>query len=265
MNQPLTVRSAFGIVFLSVLTAFVLGGLVLGIALSNPDSNQSFLTYISFFIGQGAMVLPLFYYLYSRKRSFVDSLRLNPISPHIIIHTIVLAIGFSVISDELGRLISLIVPTPDYIIDIDNILMPDNALGLFMMIIVLTVVAPIGEELLFRGFLQKFLEDHWKDVTRAVLVTSLFFALIHLNPYWAIQIYILGVVLGYVAWRTQSIYPSLVFHGIINGMALLIGVGPETDLTFYIWNGHVALWVLVPALFLVYLGLKGINRQRITS
>ncbi len=264
MNQSLTVRSAFGIVFLSVLTAFVLGGLVMWIALSNPDSDQSFLTYISFFIGQGSMLLPLFYYLKTRKQSFVYSLRLNPVSPHIIIHSIVLAIGFSIISDELGRIINLIVPTPDYIIDIDTILMPDNPLGFIMMVFVLTIIAPVGEELLFRGFLQKFLEDHWKDITRAVLVTSLFFALIHLNPFWAIQIYILGVVLGYVAWRTQSVYPSLVFHGVINGMALLIGVGPETELTFYIWNGHVALWVLVPALFLVYLGLKGINRQRST-
>ena len=261
MNQSLTVRSAFGLVFLSVLTAFVLGGLVMGIALSTPNSDQSLLTYISFFIGQGSMVLPLFYYLKTRKQSFVYSLRLNPVSPHIIIHSIVLAIGFSIISDELGRIINIIVPTPDYIIDIDNILMPDNLFGFIMMVIVLTIIAPIGEELLFRGFLQKFLEDHWKDVTRAVLVTSLFFALIHLNPFWAIQIYILGVVLGYVAWRTQSIYPSLVFHGVINGMALLIGVGPETELAFYIWNEHVALWVLVPALFFVYLGLKGIKRS----
>ena len=159
MNQSLTVRSAFGIVFLSVLTAFVLGGLVMGIALSTPNSDQSLLTYISFFIGQGSMVLPLFYYLKTRKQSFVYSLRLNPVSPHIIIHSIVLAIGFSIISDELGRIINIIVPTPDYIIDIDNILMPDNLFGFIMMVIVLTIIAPIGEELLFRGFLQKFLEE----------------------------------------------------------------------------------------------------------
>lgn len=265
MNQSLTVRSAFGIVFLSVLTAFILGGLVMGISLSSSDSDPSFLTYISFFIGQGSMVLPLFYFLKTRNRSFVLSLRLHPVSIHTLGYTFLLAIGFSILSDEIGRLINMVIPTPDYVINIDHILIPDDPLGLILMIVVLTIVAPIGEEFLFRGFLQKFLEDHWKDITRAVLVTSLFFALIHLNPYWAIQIYILGVVLGYVAWKTQSIYPSLLFHSIINGMALIIGVGPETSLTFYLWNEHVALWILVPALFLIHFGLKGINRHGSTS
>ncbi|MBT3299670.1 MAG: CPBP family intramembrane metalloprotease [Candidatus Marinimicrobia bacterium] len=265
MNQTITIRSAFGIVFLSILTAFLVGGVVMGFALSAPEPSKEFLTYISFFIGQGAMVLPLFYYLSSRKKSIVKSLRLHPVSSNTIIHTIVLALGFSVISDELSRLIELVLPAPEYILDLGGILSPSNPLAFLIMILAFTVIAPIGEELLFRGFLQTFLEKHWKDTTRAVLVTSLFFALIHLNPYWAIQIYILGVVLGYLAWRTNSVYPAFIFHGILNAIALLLGINPENSSSFYLWNGHVALWILFPALILVYLGFKGINRKRIQT
>ena len=68
---------------------------------------------------------------------------------------------------------------------------PESTLGLLFLFLAVVVMAPIGEEVVFRGFLQSFREQ-WKDVTRAVLITSLFFAMIHFNPYWTIQIYLLG-------------------------------------------------------------------------
>ena len=51
---------------------------------------------------------------------------------------------------------------------------------------------------------------YWKDITKAVLVTSLFFAMIHFNPYWTIQIYLLGVILGFLSWKTKSVIPSII-------------------------------------------------------
>ena len=97
--------------------------------------------------------------------------------------------------------------TPEYIIDLGEIMTPDSTLGYIFLFLAVVIVAPIGEEIVFRGFLQRFLEKYWKDITRAVLVTSLFFAMIHFNPFWTIQIYLLGVILGFVAWKTKSVIP----------------------------------------------------------
>ena len=102
-------------------------------------------------------------------------------------------------------------------------------IGYIFLFLSVVIVAPIGEEIVFRGFLQKFLEDYWKDITRAVLVTSLFFAMIHFNPFWTIQIYLLGVVLGFLAWKTKSVFPSIMLHSINNGTAYILSIFDDAE------------------------------------
>ena len=80
--------------------------------------------------------------------------------------------------------------------------------------------AGFAEESLFRGFIQVSLEQRG-DVTKAVLLSSATWALIHIVPYWAIQIFIIGVFFGFLSWRTKSIFPSVIMHGVNNFIALL--------------------------------------------
>ncbi len=124
----------------------------------------------------------------------------------------------------------------------------------------IVILAPLGEELLFRGFLQKFLEEHWQDVTRAVLVTSLFFAIIHLNPFWLIQIYLLGVMLGFLAWRTGSIWAGFILHAANNLMALLFTNYNQALEGIYSLNGHVAPWILIVGIGCIVFGFNLLNK-----
>jgi|TARA_B110000116_G_scaffold68492_1_gene59070 membrane protease YdiL (CAAX protease family) len=136
---------------------------------------------------------------------------------------------------------------------------PDSTLGYFFLFLAVVIVAPIGEEIVFRGFLQKFLENYWKDITRAVLVTSLFFAMIHFNPFWTIQIYLLGVILGFLAWKTKSVIPSIILHSVNNGTAFLLSIYDDTALHFYLWNKQVSPIFILIAIYLIYKGIEGIN------
>ena len=43
---------------------------------------------------------------------------------------------------------------------------PDSTLGYIFLFLAVVIVAPIGEEIVFRGFLQKFLEEYWKDIRK---------------------------------------------------------------------------------------------------
>ena len=116
---------------------------------------------------------------------------------------------------------------------------PDSILGYLFLFLAVVIIAPIGEEILFRGFLQRFLEKHWKDITKAVLVTSLFFALIHFNPYWTIQIYILGIFLGYLSWKTKSVIPSILLHGLNNGTAFILSLFDKTLIVYNLSLIHI--------------------------
>ena len=261
MSNLIGIRGVIGVVILSVISAFSVGGIIMSIFSSTPNQTDKVYLYLSFFLGQGAIILPPIYYLNSKKKSISDSFRLKPVSFDTIINSIIFSIGIIILFDALDRVIHQIVPTPDYIIDLGKIMQPESTLGLIFLFLAVVVMAPIGEEVVFRGFLQKFLEEYWKDITRAVLVTSLFFAMIHFNPYWTIQIYLLGVILGFLSWRTKSIIPSIVLHSMNNGIAFILTVFDESDLGIYLWNENVSPLFIAIAIYLIYSGFKNITQN----
>ena len=260
MKNTLTIKTAFGIVIASLFSAFFAGAVVLGIGLSNPEEPQKTYTFISFIIGQGFMLVPLFWFLRSRKEPIAERLRIRFVSSDVIISSIYLSFGIIILSDELDRIIQIFLPAPEYILDLNGLLQPESIVGFFLLFIAVVIIAPLGEELLFRGFLQQILEKHWKDVTKAVLVTALFFAMIHMNPYWFVQIYILGILLGFLAWKTKSVLPPLILHGINNAMAMFFSFAEIENNSIYIFNGHVAPWFIFFATYAILRGFKSINQ-----
>ena len=262
MNYNFKPQAAFTIVFFSIFSAFLSGGIIVSIGLYFPEYSQKTFTFISFIVGQTFMLIPLIFFLILKKEPLTKRLRINRISIETIRLTIMFSIGLIILSDEFDRLIQVFIPSPNYIIDLNSLLQPEGILGYILIIIAVAIIAPIGEELLFRGFLQQFLEQHWKDITRAILITSLFFSIIHMNPYWFIQIYVLGVMLGFLSWKTNSIFPPLILHALNNGTALLFSFIDIEKSSLYLWNNHVAPWVLLLAVALVYTGFVGLNKSK---
>ena len=89
-----------------------------------------------------------------------------------------------------------------------------------------------------------------------------FFAFIHFNPYWAIQIYIMGLLLGYLSWKTKSIYPSIIVHIAINGTSMLFHALGENAEKSLLWNDHIHPLLLLGAIAFWY-GLKYIRAGRV--
>ncbi len=260
-NESITIRSAFFVVILSIISAMVVGWIVIGLSLISSETPSKLYTFLSVIIGQTFMMIPLLVFLKSRNEPMIERLRLNSVSKYHITNALFFSIGLTILSDELDRIIQIFVPQPDYLIDLNQTLQPDSTLGFILLFLAIVIIAPIGEEVLFRGFFQQFLEKYWKDITKAILVTSLFFAIIHMNTYWLIQIYILGVFLGYLSWKTNSIIPSIILHSINNGTAMILSFTNINLESLYLWNGHVTPWVLFMAVFFLYRGFKGINNS----
>ena len=259
MNNVMSIRSVFSIVVLSVISAFTVGGIIMGVSASFPEDINKFFLYISFFIGQVIIIVPPIYYLIIKKQPIFKSLRINTVSLPTLKNTLIFSAGVLILFDTLDRIIHKFIPPPDYIVDLGEIMRPDSTLGYLILFLAVVIVAPIGEEIVFRGFLQKFLENYWKDITRAILVTSLFFAMIHFNPFWAIQIYLLGVILGFLAWKTKSVIPSILLHVVNNGSAFILTNIQKETIDFYLWNEQVSPIFILLASFFIYKGLKGIN------
>ena len=87
--------------------------------------------------------------------------------------------------------------------------------------IVLVVIAPLAEELLFRGYLLGKLRKHVRTWL-AVLITSVVFAFVHLAWNVGIDVFALSLVLCLLRVWTGSLWPSILLHMIKNGIAFYL-------------------------------------------
>ncbi len=94
------------------------------------------------------------------------------------------------------------------------------AQGLQSVIVVLLIsLGPgIGEELLFRGYIQTRLLARYRPFS-AIVVTSLLFGIMHMDPLQSTLTVFLGVYLGFVAYRFGSVWPAVGAHALNNGVS----------------------------------------------
>ena len=85
----------------------------------------------------------------------------------------------------------------------------------------IVLVPAAAEEFLFRGFLQTCIHRYLRPAETIILV-SLLFTFIHLNPWWSIQIFILSLVISYIRFRTGSIIPCIIIHLLNNLFSVLM-------------------------------------------
>jgi len=94
---------------------------------------------------------------------------------------------------------------------------------LILSLLLLSVLAPVVEELVFRGLLYGWIAGRWGG-TPALIVSSLAFAAAHWEPAHIILVLPLGFLFGWLRRRTDSLLPSLFSHIVNNGFALLAAV-----------------------------------------
>jgi len=82
------------------------------------------------------------------------------------------------------------------------------------------VMAPVVEELIFRGLLYGWIESRWGSKV-ALVVSSLAFAAAHFEPAHILLVLPLGFLFGWLRRRTNSLMPSMVSHIVNNGFAVL--------------------------------------------
>lgn len=86
------------------------------------------------------------------------------------------------------------------------------------MLITVLLVAPLLEEALFRGMIQESLTTKYGG-WRGILIASFIFGVIHINPPQALNAFLVGIILGYIYYRTRSLIPVILIHAVNNAIA----------------------------------------------
>lgn len=83
-------------------------------------------------------------------------------------------------------------------------------------------LAGVGEELLFRGFLQTWLNNHLA-ITWAILVTSILFGLLHyLSHAYFVSVTLMSIAFSVAYYITDSLLMVMVWHGVYDFIALVV-------------------------------------------
>lgn len=95
-------------------------------------------------------------------------------------------------------------------------------------LISVSVFAPLFEEWLCRGIVLRGLLQKTHPVS-AILVSAAFFAVLHMNPWQALPAFLLGILFGYVYYRTGSLRLTMLMHCVNNTMAVLFSKIPSLE------------------------------------
>lgn len=103
---------------------------------------------------------------------------------------------------------------------IENFLRGDHLLVLTLFHV--GVVPAICEEVLYRGYVMRAFEKSW-GILPAILISGLLFGLYHVQLSNLLPLATIGIILGYVTWVSESIYPAMLAHFVNNGGSVLVG------------------------------------------
>jgi membrane protease YdiL (CAAX protease family) len=103
----------------------------------------------------------------------------------------------------------------------ESLLKPGGMGGIFVNLLVIAVIPAIGEELTFRGIIQKLLNRWFGHPHWAILVTAILFSAIHIQFLSFLPRFFLGLVLGYLFYWSGSIWLTMLVHFINNAIAVI--------------------------------------------
>jgi membrane protease YdiL (CAAX protease family) len=132
---------------------------------------------------------------------------------------LLMIIGSCLVISEISNRMEAVLPTP---VSIHKVFSGITDLSLYPVAapLLLIVIAPVTEELICRGLILRGLLARFSP-SRAIIVSASLFALLHLNP-WQIPTALgIGLVFGWVCYRTGSLLLCVLGHALFNSISLL--------------------------------------------
>ncbi|XP_038875592.1 uncharacterized protein LOC120068004 [Benincasa hispida] len=118
------------------------------------------------------------------------------------------------------NLLPVLPSTPITVSSVEQSIVARDPVAMALYAVVVSVCAPIWEEIVFRGFLLPSLTKYM-PVWCSILVSSIAFALAHFNMQRMLPLILLGMVMGTVYARTRNLLPSMLLHSLWNAFVFL--------------------------------------------
>ncbi|MEW9094730.1 MAG: type II CAAX endopeptidase family protein [Clostridiaceae bacterium] len=190
----------------------VVFSLTLGIAMAKND----FSVYLSTAIGQIMIfLLPAIIYFMITKLPVKETLRFNKIKLKDVILIILIGITLQPLVMGLSGLSSFIIPNSFGQV----ISQPVTNSSLWVTLFVIGIIPALLEEITFRGIVLSGYND--SSIRKAAICTSIYFAIMHYDLQRLLYTFVLGSIFVYLVRITNSIFSSMLCHGVVNSVQMI--------------------------------------------
>lgn len=252
-NSNISIKFLFSlfIIFTSFLFFYVIGIVIVQLGfgtdiIHHPELLQDFsspqtiqlLKFFQLIQSLGLFVIPPFLIAFLMYQSVKSFLRFNKVqSKYYVLLTIIAILSFIPFTNLLSYINSFLT-LPDFMKNIEewmraseenasqltvNFLKADNIVVLIYNIILIAAIPAIGEELLFRGLLQRLFTEWTKNIHLSIWLAAILFSTIHFQFFGFIPRLFLGLIFGYLLEYTGSIWIPIIGHFTNNLTGVIIG------------------------------------------
>jgi len=170
-------------------------------------------------LGVGSVVFILLYGIRKSKSPVLQIFPFKLFNPLIFLPVITCLWGAHNFLDMVNAKVEKLLPAPPWFWEMFNRIF-EGDYGIMGAFVKVSVIAPIVEELIFRGLLLNGFRKNYNGFV-AVFMSALLFSLFHLNPWQMPATFVLGLLLGWLMLRTNNILVAILGHSINNTMVLL--------------------------------------------
>lgn len=149
---------------------------------------------------------------------------LRPAAPHWTLYAALAAVPLMPVLGLLASLVRVALGQPAPNPQLEALALDSlDVLQTGLMVILVAGAVPFAEELVFRGVLLDACRQRLGS-TAAVIISAVAFGLVHVEPSIIVATSLLGVVLGWLRLRTDSLWPPIALHAANNGFALVVSL-----------------------------------------
>ncbi len=138
-----------------------------------------------------------------------------------------------------------------------------GGLGLPVMIIA-SIITPVVEEVYFRGMIQRGLNNEYNKPYMAIIISSVLFGLIHMIPLQIVAAAFMGMALGWIYYKTKSLWFVIIIHAINNALAFVamqyMNMEEATSTRADIGNDAIVIGILIGCIAVGYASFKYLDK-----
>ncbi len=239
--------------YLLILGTFVFT-MVIGmiIILASGGSSASYLS-------EGFLIIIPLIYARQRKIPLLHFFRVRPVSKRVIFSTVVILFGAMVLLDAFDRILIQVWNLEEMVAEFDQAVSKEigdkTGLDFFIIFCALVILASICEEFVFRGFFQGSLE-HYLIIPRAIMIPAFWFSFLHMIPWNFFHFFLIGGLMGWMVYRTNSVIPAVIMHALNNLLSLIFTKYDIQAPSWYSGGNFVSPFIVIAVGGFFYVGLQ---------